>query len=67
MATFKRGDAVIAKDKQRHPFWMTVISVTSTRVYTKLGCSGAYLGSFAFNDVVPYEGETKNKLNQKQK
>lgn len=59
MAQFKRGDAVIAKDNKRHPFWLTVISVTATRVYCKLGCSGAYLGSFTFDEVVPYEGETK--------
>lgn len=59
MAAFKRGDAVIAKDKAKHPFWMTVLSVTSTRVYTKLGASGAYLGSFAFDDVEHYIKESQ--------
>lgn len=59
MAQFKRGDSVIAKNDKKHPFWMTVVSVTTNRVYCKLGCSGAYFGAFLFDEVRPYTGETK--------
>lgn len=59
MAKFKRGDAVQAKDAKRHPFWFTVVSATSTRVYCKFGRCGEYAGSFTMDEVEPYQGVTK--------
>lgn len=59
MTKFKRGDQVRAKDTKRHPFWFTVTSATSTRVYCKFGSEGEYAGSFTFDEVEPYNQATK--------
>lgn len=59
MAQFKRGDAVEAKDKARHPYWFTVVSATKTHVYLKFGTRGEYAGAFRYDEVQPYLGAAK--------
>lgn len=59
MTQFKRGDAVQAKDKARHPYWFTVVSATKTHAYCKFGAAGEYAGAFRYDELVPYSGVIK--------